>query len=88
MPAVSYERGLGSAPHGTSSCKGSLQLFLRLDQSCPGGNHTVSKSEVGVLRIGSVNGPESLDRSFHLNLNILLCRAEIMLPIVRDYVEC
>lgn len=66
---------------------GSLQLFLRPAQSCPGGNHTAAKEEVGMLRIGSVTGPENLGRSFNLNLNILICKMEIMLPIVRDYVE-
>lgn len=40
-----------------------------------------------MLGLGSVAGPENFGRSFNLSLNILIYKMEIILPVVRDYIE-
>ena len=58
--------------------------FLSLARSCSPGSHVAAKEEVGMLRIGSVTDSENLGRSLNLSLNILMCKMETILPIVRD----
>lgn len=73
---------------GTSS---SSRLALAFSQASPvtfsWQSRSIKKERRGMLRLGSVTGPEHLGRSFNLSLNVLICKMDIILPVARYYVE-